>query len=57
MDLTSQVLRRLSGIQVEASAVFNMATQLGGGKTHALAALYHLAKNGDAAKQWRGSIR
>ena len=54
IDLTSQVLRRLSGIQVETSAVFNMATQFGGGKTHALAALYHLAKHGDEAKLWRG---
>ena len=42
-DLSSQVLRRLSGIQVETSAVFNMATQFGGGKTHSLTALYHLA--------------
>jgi predicted DCC family thiol-disulfide oxidoreductase YuxK len=54
VELTSQVLRRLSGIQVETSAVFNMATQFGGGKTHALAALYHLAKHGDEAKLWRG---
>jgi hypothetical protein len=54
VDLTSQVLRRLSGIHVETSAVFNMATQFGGGKTHALAALYHLASCGEAAKEWRG---
>src|SRR5262245_25021718 len=45
-DLASQVLRRLSGIQLETSAVFNMATQFGGGKTHSLAALYHLARHG-----------
>lgn len=32
LDLASQVLRRLSGIQVETSAVFNMSTQFGGGK-------------------------
>ena len=43
-DLAAQVVRRLSGIQVETSAVFNMATQFGGGKTHALTALYHLAR-------------
>ena len=54
LDLASQVVRRLSGIQVETSAVFNMATQFGGGKTHALATLYHLAGNGDAAKTWKG---
>jgi hypothetical protein len=35
LDLAAQVLRRLSGIQVETSAVFNMATQFGGGKSHA----------------------
>ena len=49
LDLSSQVARRLNGIQVETSAVFNMATQFGGGKTHALATLYHLANGGDAA--------
>jgi hypothetical protein len=54
LDLASQVLRRLSGIQVETSAVFNMATQFGGGKTHSLTALYHLATNGDEAKGWKG---
>ena len=31
-----------------------MATQFGGGKTHALAMLYHLAKNGEAARPWPG---
>jgi len=53
-DLASQVLRRLSGIQVETSAVFNMATQFGGGKSHSLAVLYHLAKHGERAKSWKG---
>ena len=53
-DLASQVVRRLSGIQLETSAVFNMATQFGGGKTHSLAALYHLAKGGGRAKGWKG---
>ncbi|MEX0715871.1 MAG: DUF499 domain-containing protein [Planctomycetaceae bacterium] len=52
--LASQVLRRLNGIQVETSAVFNMATQFGGGKTHALATLFHLARHGDEAKAWKG---
>jgi predicted AAA+ superfamily ATPase len=31
-----------------------MATQFGGGKTHSLLALYHLAKNGAPAKAWQG---
>jgi hypothetical protein len=53
-ELLTQVVRRLSGLSVETSAVFNMATQFGGGKTHALAALYHLANGGDAAKSWKG---
>lgn len=53
-DLSSQVLRRLSGIQVETSAVFNMATQFGGGKTHSLTALYHLATHGRESKAWKG---
>lgn len=54
LDLCSQAVRRLSGLKVETSAVFNMATQFGGGKTHALTALYHLARGGDTAKAWKG---
>ena len=54
LDLASQTVRRLSGVQVETSAVFNMATQFGGGKTHSLTTLFHLANQGDAAKGWRG---
>jgi hypothetical protein len=54
LDLAAQVVRRLSGIQIETSAVFNMATQFGGGKSHSLTALYHLGKNGDRAKSWNG---
>src|SRR5438105_14117826 len=57
LDLASQVLRRLSGIQVETSAVFNMSTQFGGGKSHSLTALYHLARHGDNAKSWSGVDR
>lgn len=52
--LASQVLRRLSGETTETSAVFNMATQFGGGKTHALTLLYHLAKNGPKSAEWTG---
>jgi hypothetical protein len=53
-DLAAQVVRRLSGQTLETSAVFNMATQFGGGKTHALSLLYHLAQAGPAAHQWVG---
>lgn len=52
--MAAEVVRRLSGITTETSAVFNMTTQFGGGKTHALTLLYHLAKNGSAANSWRG---
>ena len=52
--LASQVLRRLSGEKTETSAVFNMATQFGGGKTHALTLLYHLANHGPSAAEWTG---
>jgi predicted AAA+ superfamily ATPase len=49
-----QVLRRLSGERTEASAFFNLSTQFGGGKTHALTLLYHLGVPGPAAMK-RGS--
>ena len=52
--LGAEVLRRLAGITTETSAVFNMSTQFGGGKTHALTLLYHLARNGAAANGYRG---
>ncbi|MEK6557407.1 MAG: DUF499 domain-containing protein, partial [Candidatus Margulisiibacteriota bacterium] len=54
-QLTVDVLRRLSGVTHETSAVFNMSTQFGGGKTHTLTLLYHLAKNGHKeASHWPG---
>jgi len=53
-DLASEVIRRLSGEKVETSAVFNMTTQFGGGKTHSLALLYHLAQGGSRAAGWKG---
>jgi predicted AAA+ superfamily ATPase len=52
--LAIEVLRRLSGLKTETSAVFNMTTQFGGGKTHSLLLLYHLASHGDAARGWQG---
>ncbi len=54
IDLAAQVVRRLSGETTETSAIFNLSTQFGGGKTHALTLLYHLAKNGTAANNWVG---
>jgi hypothetical protein len=57
LDLAAQVVRRLSGIQVETSAAFNMSTQFGGGKSHSLTALYHLGNHGDRARAWKGVDR
>jgi hypothetical protein len=50
----AEVIRRLSGTKTETSAVFNMATAFGGGKTHALTLLYHLARHGRKADRWMG---
>jgi hypothetical protein len=55
--VAAEVLRRLSGEKTETSAVFNMTTQFGGGKTHSLTLLYHLASNGPKAKDWQGVSR
>jgi hypothetical protein len=52
--LAAEVVRRLSGEITETSAVFNLATQFGGGKTHALTLLYHLATHGKIASNWQG---
>lgn len=52
--LASEVIRRLSGQRTETSAVFNLATQFGGGKTHALTLLFHLARNGASSHKWAG---
>lgn len=53
-SMAAEVIRRLAGEKTETSAVFNMTTQFGGGKTHALTLLYHLAKNGSKANGWAG---
>jgi len=53
-EFAAQVVRRLSGEKTETSAVFNLATQFGGGKTHALTLLYHLASCGSIANNWTG---
>lgn len=57
ITLAAETIRRLSGEKTETSAVFNMATQFGGGKTHALTLLYHLAEHGPAAESWPGVAR
>ncbi|MGA2363409.1 MAG: DUF499 domain-containing protein [Candidatus Aminicenantales bacterium] len=57
LGLAAEVVRRLSGEKTETSAVFNMTTQFGGGKTHALTLLYHLAHNGSKARNFQGVDR
>lgn len=54
LELAAQVVRRLNGVKTETSAVFNLATQFGGGKTHSLTLLYHLCKHGPKAVGWTG---
>lgn len=53
-ELATEVIRRLRGETTAANAVFNLSTQFGGGKTHALTLLYHLAEHGTAADRWLG---
>ncbi len=48
------VLRRLAGETVNAAPVLSFITQFGGGKTHTLTALYHLARNGPKAAAFAG---
>jgi len=53
-ELTGTVLRRLSGRTENTSPVLTLITQFGGGKTHALTTLYHLANNGEVAAAYSG---
>jgi len=48
------VLRRLSGRTDNTAPVLTLITQFGGGKTHTLTALYHLATHGDAVAGYDG---
>ena len=51
---TGTVLRRLSGRTESTAPVLSLVTQFGGGKTHTLTALYHLAKSGQRAGDLNG---
>ena len=57
LDMAAQTIRRFSGITTETSPVFNLTTQFGGGKTHSLTLLYHLATSGNKAKKFHGVDR
>jgi len=48
------VLRRLSGKTENTAPVLTLITQFGGGKTHTLTTLYHLATTGEAAASYPG---
>jgi hypothetical protein len=51
---TGMVLRRLSGITSNAAPVMTLITQFGGGKTHTLTTMYHLATSGAKAAEFSG---
>jgi hypothetical protein len=51
---SGMVLRRLSGRTDNASPVQTLVTQMGGGKTHMLTTLWHLANGGSKASSYPG---
>ena len=51
---TGTVLRRLSGRTESAAPVLSLITQFGGGKTHTLTSLYHIARAGRGATSLTG---
>ena len=51
---TGTVLRRLSGRTESAAPVLSLITQFGGGKTHTLTSLYHIARTGRGASNLTG---
>lgn len=54
IEHAGMVLRRLSGETVNTAPVLTLITQFGGGKTHTLTTLYHLANSGDNASRYPG---
>lgn len=53
-EYTGMVLGRLAGRTGDTAPVLGLITPFGGGKTHTLTALYHLAKGGDRAVDYPG---
>lgn len=51
---SAMVLRRLAGKTENTAPVLMLITQFGGGKTHTLTTLYHLARNGRVAGRFAG---
>lgn len=54
IENSGQVLRRLAGKTDNTSPVQTLVTQMGGGKTHMLTTLWHLANSGPAAADFDG---
>jgi len=54
-DHVDMVLRRLNGQTANTALVMTLIMQFGGGKTHTLTALYHLALNGSKATDFSGT--
>jgi hypothetical protein len=54
LDNSGLVLRRLAGKTENTAPVQTLVTQMGGGKTHMLTTLWHLANGGSAASAWPG---
>ena len=53
-DHSGMVLRRLAGETANTAPALSLVTQFGGGKTHTLTALYHLAQAGPDAARFPG---
>ena len=53
-DHSGMVLRRLSGQTADTAPALSLVTQFGGGKTHTLTSLYHLANVGPEAARFPG---
>lgn len=51
---SGMVVRRLAGKTENTAPVMTLITQFGGGKTHTLTTLYHLAHNGKRARNFDG---
>lgn len=54
VEHAGMVLRRLDGQTTGTAPVLTLITQFGGGKTHTLTALYHLARNAGSAASFPG---
>lgn len=52
-SVVASVHRRLEG-QNNSEPILDLMTSFGGGKTHTLLALYHIASNGEKSRRWSG---